>query len=898
MSTVSLRGQGRVHPGQRGGHANRNNNENNNTETITATTTTTVQFDILPEHVSEIALTVDHSEKKATRQDYRNRLQRMVDWCVVTYPDFAAYAICPISEEEKNESTKHFHKQTADFNYERLNSEIIRAYLSTIRKERADGTGKTRSFSHVRKFYDAILFGAREQGSVLTQKFHQEIELYLKSFKKESIVAKRCGETEENDSDPMPLPLYTAICTWFVLESDIYSWTFLVLMWNCMARGASIDPLGLHNIKLGTDSIIITYDDSKMDGTGERTHPKNCYANPTNPNICIFLALSIYFSLYPEQYDNNDSLFLKAESKLGTASHRFTMHLKAIVKKYSSTVSKWVVPDRLRSHSGRKGAATYLTAATLNPPPLSSVAHRGEWSQGKIQDIYFSFAKPGDHYVGRMLAGLDSTSSQFKILPPHFTCDSSHPDLIEGISLCYGQLLRKNKNLKHLSGLVQMLLASLIYHEDFVHAFTRVNKKHAFTNLVIFENLELVKRLRSMITINPSAIIPGPTGIPTHIEMTSKMDTLLNNNIEFLEEIKKQSTVIREAVKTAIEENDLMSGQVTMPILSKLLDERYQTLVEIIKANNNLLSTGTRGPSQNQKTVDCSVEMDDKFSSSFSTKGSPVYCYSGRFWDVPEGWTFQKYPTRRIGWVYWLKGQCGINMQAPVKPYRKLILGRLPLNQRNAYMSTWRPVFDMMMECPDLNIPSDFEYITALIIDESFNKATIYMKGKVSYIWTLQKKKDLENWSISTWSRHLSFGYIKKYGTEKDKSYLPLPTYRQKRKGTQQKNTITPMDISFFPTDIVAENTSDQTCTLMENTSTTHAESTLNSINNTAGTRGADDLESESTDSSIDYGVRPSDTFVDYEELAPTEPTTHVLTTLNLAGNINEGLSRKKRRNH
>ena len=103
------------------------------------------------------------------------------------------------------------------------------------------------------------------------------------------------------------------------------------------------------------------------------------------------------------------------------------------------------MPNCIKSHSGRKGAATYLTAATLNPPPLSSVAHRGEWSQGKVQDIYFNFAKPGDHYVGRMLAGLDSNNSEFKILPPHFTCEADHPDVQLGISICYGHLIKKTK---------------------------------------------------------------------------------------------------------------------------------------------------------------------------------------------------------------------------------------------------------------------------------------------------------------------------------------------------------------------------------------------------------------------------------------------------------------------
>ena len=535
MSSASLRGQGRVHPGQR---AKRSNGRNTNDGVVEATTVTqTVAFVMKPEHATEIAVTVNHAEKVATRNDYRNRLQRMVDWCFRLYPEYASTATYKISDDEKIDTTKHFHKQIFDFKYDHLDPDIIRAFFSTTRKEQEDGSGKTRSFSHVRKFYDAILFGAREQGTVLSQEFHQEIELYLKSFKKETVKAKRLGDTEEKDSDPMPLALYVSICTWFVLDSQIFSWCYMILMWNCMARSASIDPLGLHNFKLGADSILITYDDSKMDGTGERTHPKNCYANPINPNICLFLSLSIWLVLYPEQYDSTDSLFLKNGAKLGTASKRFNVNLKAIIEKYFANVSKWVVPSRIKSHSGRKGAATYLTAATLNPPPLSSVAHRGEWSQGKVQDIYFNFTKTGDHYVGRMLAGLDSNNSEFKILPPHFTCDAEHPDVQLGISICYGRLIKKNEKSLHLNGLAQMLLASLIYHESFIVAFKRNNNRHAFGNITIFENRDLVERLRKLITINPTENIPCATGIPTHIELSTKMDTLINNNNIFLNEM-------------------------------------------------------------------------------------------------------------------------------------------------------------------------------------------------------------------------------------------------------------------------------------------------------------------------------------------------------------------------
>ena len=91
------------------------------------------------------------------------------------YADDVPKFIRPVTADELSDPTKHFHKQTEDFIYPKLPPGVIMAFLSTVRK-RSKGTGKTRSYTHIRKFYDAILFGAREQGTSLPSEpidFHQ-----------------------------------------------------------------------------------------------------------------------------------------------------------------------------------------------------------------------------------------------------------------------------------------------------------------------------------------------------------------------------------------------------------------------------------------------------------------------------------------------------------------------------------------------------------------------------------------------------------------------------------------------------------------------------------------------------------------------------------------------------
>ena len=78
----------------------------------------------------------------------------------------------------------------------------------------------------------------------------------------------------------------------------------------------------------------------------------------------------------------------------------------------------------------RKGPASYATSGTTVPPPITSVAGRPEWSLGKVLDVYMHFMEPGDHYLGRILSGLDPMKQDFTALPPILILRSHYKILI------------------------------------------------------------------------------------------------------------------------------------------------------------------------------------------------------------------------------------------------------------------------------------------------------------------------------------------------------------------------------------------------------------------------------------------------------------------------------------
>jgi hypothetical protein len=196
---------------------------------------------------------------------------------------------------------------------------------------------------------------------------------------------------------------------------------------------------------------------------------------------------------------------------------------------------------------------------------------------------------PGDHYVGRILAGLDVGDSTFQVLPPHFTCHYTDPYVQDCIKKCFGNIINKHPGKEYLPSIFMLLLASIVYHESWIRSFVIENNNHPFSNITILEDRNLLVQLKLMITINPTMGMPNPTGIPTHIKLKDKVDKVDEKITLILDELRQQCTKICVAVKDAIEENDLLSGNVTLPVLQLHMERYNQSIIQYIEDNGGLL---------------------------------------------------------------------------------------------------------------------------------------------------------------------------------------------------------------------------------------------------------------------------------------------------------------------
>jgi hypothetical protein len=107
------------------------------------------------------------------------------------------------------------------------------------------------------------------------------------------------------------------------------------------------------------------------------------------------------------------------------------------------------------------------------------------------------------------------------------------------------------------------------------------------------------------------------------------------------------------------------------------------------------------------------------------------------------------------------------------------------------YAVNWQPIFKMVEEAPDINIPNDPSTINAAVIQETTEKAEAHVKRRVSYVFNKRKAKP-EVWKVGTWSKQIAHSEILKHGTEEDKAQLPEgANYNKPRQTTTRKRKIT-----------------------------------------------------------------------------------------------------------
>ena len=209
-------------------------------------------IDLGESYVSNVQATEDFKIDIKTKRTHRNRIKQFYSFLETEFPDYYEIGVRELSKEELADRKKYFWKNKHDLVYSGLNPKFLKAFLSTkVVKQ----NGKTMSYDNIRKYFDAIQFGAAEVDCLLPVSFYQEKDKFLQAFRKQVAKAKCSGDTEEQEADPIPFGLYVLICTWGVQMGNIMLWVWSVLQWNLLAQSVNVEPLSFQNFKVSHQHI-------------------------------------------------------------------------------------------------------------------------------------------------------------------------------------------------------------------------------------------------------------------------------------------------------------------------------------------------------------------------------------------------------------------------------------------------------------------------------------------------------------------------------------------------------------------------------------------------------------------------------------------------------------------
>jgi hypothetical protein len=426
------------------------------------------------------------------------------------------------------------------------------------------------------------------------------------------------------------------------------------------------------------------------------------------------------------------------------------------------------------------------------PASLPAIANRGEWTVSMMFEVYLGFAEPADQYLGRLLAGLEPNRATFACIPPHFVCGMENEFVKEAMNLCFSGIMNQihdpfqrgnpdNSLRQNMKAVLLRCLASMVHHSSELKQCISRIPGHPFGNIPILRNDNLLGHLRNLVTLEKSNAIQMATGIPPHVETITLLESIVKRQIEDSAFIRGQFlNEIKDAVANRCEEIAESNGQVSRSCVESLFETFQQRLDERVMEKMDTVLSYLR---DNDKQSTNSGENNHAPSSV-----GGLFSYDGKFWIVPKEFVFPRGTTRRHAWELWL---CGTTVgQTVVPPFRKFKSNLLPQKIRNMFKTQWYPILSMMEK--SLNnqyvIPENVKDIDARVIMESYAAATENLKTKLcSFLWTDGNNRNLEGWSVGTWSMKTRRNQIVRQGNETDKMNLSAATrynepHKEKRK--------------------------------------------------------------------------------------------------------------------
>lgn len=169
-------------------------------------------------HMASLKETKKCAYNVKTLRDYRNRIKKLIDFWRTNYEGYYDVGVRKLTEEELGDEEKYYWKNTEDIIYEGLNVKVFLLFLASLKVK---STGKIISYVSLRKYIDALKWGANQAEQLLPTEFYAACDRYMLSYKKETAKAKSEGNMDEEEADPIPVSLFKLVLMWAISAGNL-----------------------------------------------------------------------------------------------------------------------------------------------------------------------------------------------------------------------------------------------------------------------------------------------------------------------------------------------------------------------------------------------------------------------------------------------------------------------------------------------------------------------------------------------------------------------------------------------------------------------------------------------------------------------------------------------------
>ncbi|MEZ0209060.1 MAG: hypothetical protein ACAH17_02710 [Candidatus Paceibacterota bacterium] len=524
--------------------------------------------------------------------------------------------------------------ETAMLDVEKVTEDLVLQWFAAFKGR----GGSTPSKSVFGVSQSALVDLFKRHGKMFPEGFYANINDVRKGAQRKRTQEKVDGLVPmEEGKAAIPGYLYLDLAEAMMRSGEeVFCHAFAVCSWVLMSRVSNIADLRGAHFSWESDSLVISIIRHKADQEGERTDPKHCYANPFNPNVCVVTALAIFFAVYGVPKDPRQNIFegKSQEKRFIDALRRILAanpNIKAEMDRLSLTV------EDIASHSFRKGARSYCQGGTTGGPSTPSILLRGGWALEGIDKKYVRYEAAADQFIGRILAMLSISSSDFAALHPHF--DVVDEAVLCTISACFPGAP------KAMEGVLVQCLASLVYHRDFLRR--NLKPDHAIFKSVLFAQ-GLVDKLSDKVALSFATDNITPSGIPPHVSIQRELGDVKKIMVDL-------PTRVRAAISEEFEQRAVDSGSITRNTLEQMLESM------MLRLQSSLVP---------QQLAAVARNADDPMQEGpFQT-----WLVNGQLRRVPESFSFDTtLPTQTMFQLY-----CLGDRNSHICPYRKLESTDLP----------------------------------------------------------------------------------------------------------------------------------------------------------------------------------------------------------------------------